>query len=69
MNTNIEHSTHRELSDRRPWNASAASSDIWLLLKSLKKKGKEKHIKKNRTEETESNLCFTTDDKQEATAL
>lgn len=27
--------THRELRARRPWNASGAISDIWLLLRSL----------------------------------
>lgn len=27
--------TYSELSERRPWNASGAISDIWLLLKSL----------------------------------
>lgn len=29
------HNTHRELRERRPWKASEANSDIWLLLKSL----------------------------------
>lgn len=38
-NTNISHVTHRELRERRPWKASEANSDIWLLLKSLWRKG------------------------------
>lgn len=28
--------TYSELSERKPWKASGAASDIWLLLKSLK---------------------------------
>lgn len=35
LNINISNSTHRELRERRPWKASEANSDIWLLLKSL----------------------------------
>lgn len=33
-------STHSELSERRPWKASGAISEIWLLLRSLKPKGR-----------------------------
>lgn len=39
--------THRELRERRPWKASDANSEIWLLLKSLWRTGpKEKRENK-----------------------
>lgn len=34
-NAEVSNVTHRELRERRPWKASEANSDIWLLLKSL----------------------------------
>jgi len=33
-------STHSELRERRPWKASGAISEIWVLLRSLKPKGR-----------------------------
>lgn len=49
LNTIISCSTHRELRERRPWKASEASSDIWLLLKSLRgTEQKKKKEKRNR---------------------
>lgn len=32
--------TYREFSERSPWKASGAISEIWLLLRSLKHKGR-----------------------------
>lgn len=51
LNTNTSHSTHRELRERRPWKASEANSDIWLLLKSL---WKTEQKKKGNTRDTEA---------------
>lgn len=55
---NIINITHSELRERRPWKASEANSDIWLLLKSLWRRmpKEKKHTKPetdwNRTRET-----------------
>lgn len=48
-NVNTMNITHRELRERRPWKASEANSDIWLLLKSLWKANAKKEKKHTHT--------------------
>lgn len=56
LNTNTSRCTHRELRERRPWKASEANSDIWLLLKSLRGGEPKKKKKEKRDGEIERNI-------------